>query len=109
MEFHAYHGCLEHEKCLGNTFLASVAMELEPTLAGETDNLSDTLNYQLVYNAVKEQMEIPSNLIEHAAQRILNNLQERFPQIQSLNVKLSKINPPLGGKTDKVTVELDKK
>jgi dihydroneopterin aldolase len=108
MEFHAYHGCLEHEKQFGNTFLVSVAMELYLPLAGKTDKLSDTLNYQLVYDVVKAQMEIRSNLMEHLAQRIINSLSERFPGIQSLHVKLSKINPPLGGKTANVTVELKK-
>jgi dihydroneopterin aldolase len=44
MEFHAYHGCLDHEKQLGNTFLVTASMELDTTLAGLTDQLSDTLN-----------------------------------------------------------------
>ena len=108
MEFHAYHGCLEHEEQLGNTFIVSVLMELETELAGQTDNLNDTLSYQLVYNAVKEEMKIPSKLIEHVAQRILNRVFNQFPQIMGLEIKLSKLNPPLGGKVEKVTIELNK-
>lgn len=108
MEFHAYHGFLEHERQLGNTFIVTVGMELDTQLAGKTDELNDTLNYQLVYNAVKEQMEISSTLIEHVGQRILDKLSERFPQIASLEVKLSKLNPPLGGKVERVSIELKK-
>jgi len=106
MEFHAFHGCLAHEQQLGNTFIVSVSIELDTQLAGETDTLEHTLNYQLVYDVVKEQMEIPSNLIEHLGQRILDNLHNKFPQINGLEVKLSKLNPPLGGKVEKVTIEL---
>lgn len=106
MEFHAYHGCLEHEKQLGNTFLVSVNMQLDTQVAGQTDELENTLNYQLVYNVVKAQMEIPSNLIENVGQRILDAIFIHFPQIKKLKVKLEKMNPPLGGKVEKVTIEL---
>jgi dihydroneopterin aldolase len=109
MEFHAFHGCLEHEQQLGNTFIVSVSMELDTTQAGESDDLAHTLNYQLVYDVIRGQMEIPSKLIEHAGQRILDSLFTDFPQIHSLDVHLSKLNPPLGGKVDRVTIELSKK
>lgn len=109
MEFHAFHGCLEHEQQLGNSFLVTLSMELDTAQAGKTDELEHTLNYQLVYDAVKKQMDIPSKLIEHVGQRILDSVFDEFPQIQSLEVKLSKLNPPLGGKVDRVTIELFKR
>jgi len=109
MEFHAFHGCLEHEQTLGNTFLVSVGMELDTSLAGKTDELEQTLNYQLVYDVLKREMEIRSKLIEHIGQRILDSILNSFPQISEVNVKLSKLNPPLGGKVDRVTIELQKK
>ena len=109
MEFHSFHGCLEHEQQLGNSFLVTLTMELDTYEAGKTDALEHTLNYQLVYDVVKKQMDIPSKLIEHVGQRILDGVFDEFPQIQSLDVKLSKLNPPLGGKVDKVSIELCKK
>jgi dihydroneopterin aldolase len=109
MEFHAFHGCLEHEQLLGNTFIVSLSMELDTTRAGETDELEHTLNYQLVYDVVKAQMDIPSKLIEHAGQRILDQVFNEFPSIKGLEVTLSKMNPPLGGKVERVTIELCRK
>jgi len=109
MEFHAFHGCLEHEQKLGNTFIVSLSMKLETTLAGKTDNLNDTLNYQLVYDVVKREMEIPSKLIEHVGQRIVDCVYYEFSQIMEVELKLSKLNPPLGGKVDRVTILLDRK
>ena len=109
MEFHAFHGCLEHEQQLGNTFLVSVSMDLDTSIAGQTDELEHTLNYQSVYDVVKRQMDIPSKLIEHAGQRILDTVFNAFPGINSLEVILSKLNPPLGGKVERVTIELTKK
>jgi dihydroneopterin aldolase len=109
MEFHAFHGCLEHEQTLGNTFIVNLTLELDTKHAGETDNLEHTLNYQLVYNVVKEQMEIPSKLIEHVGQRILDSVMRNFSQIEALDVRLSKLNPPLGGKVESVSIELSEK
>lgn len=106
MKFHAYHGCLDFEKRDGNTFLVSVEMELDTKEAGLTDNLEDTLNYQEVYDVVKREMEVPSNLIEHVVQRIYDSLIRSFPEIKSLKVRLSKLNPPLGGEVDSVQIEI---
>ncbi len=108
MEFQAYHGVLEHEKELGNTFLATIVMEVDTDKAAYTDHLEDTVNYQLIYNSIKKQMEIPSNLIEHLAQRIVDKLMNKFLRIQYLSLTLSKMNPPLGGKVEKVTIMMEK-
>ena len=109
MEFHAFHGCLEHEQKLGNTFIVSICMEIDTSHAGQTDELEHTLNYQLVYDVVRSQMEITSKLIEHVGQRILDTVFSEFQEIRGLEVKLSKLNPPLGGKVDRVTIELSEK
>ena len=107
MKFHAYHGCLDFEKRDGNTFLVTVRMELDTHLAGMSDELDDTLNYQEVYDAVKHEMEIPSNLLEHVGQRILDALINNFPEIKSVKVQLYKLNPPLGSDVESVNIELE--
>lgn len=108
MEFHAYHGCLEHEKQLGNTFYVTATLILDTELAGTTDRLEDTLNYQHVYDIVKAEMAIPSNLIEHIARRIVDALLQNLPQIESITLKLTKLNPPLGAKVASVCIEIEK-
>lgn len=108
MEFHAFHGCLEHEKTLGNTFIVHLKFAIDTQKAGSTDDLADTLNYQLIYDVVKQEMEIPSQLIEHVAQRILDHIFSQFTEVQSIELKLSKLNPPLGGKVAAVSIELEK-
>ena len=108
MKLHAYHGCQEFKKRDGNTFLVNLILELNTEKAEISDKLEDTLNYQEVYDVVKHEMEIPSNLIEHAARRIFDALIENFPQILHLNLRLSKLNPPLGGDVKSVSVEIRK-
>lgn len=106
MKFHAFHGCLDFEKREGNTFLVTISMNLDTSIAEETDNLEDTLNYQEVYDVVKKEMENPSELIEYVARRIYNALKNTFPKISTLKVELSKMNPPLGGDVESVKIEI---
>lgn len=107
MKFHAHHGFFDFEKQLGNTFVVDVSMVLNTDLAQQSDNLDDTLNYQEVYDVVKQEMEISSNLLEHVIQRIFSSIKNNFPQIKHLKVKLSKLNPPLGGAVESVSIELE--
>ena len=109
MEFHAYHGCLEHENTLGNTFLVTLSMQFDTTAAEKTNQLSDTLNYKLVYDVVKAEMEIRSQLIEHVSRRIADAVFTQFPLIQSLKLKLTKMQPPLGAKVQSVSIQLEMK
>jgi 7,8-dihydroneopterin aldolase/epimerase/oxygenase len=109
MEFHAYHGCLEHEKRNGNTFLVTVTMDMDTSQAELSDKLVDTLNYQFVYEIVKTEMEIPSELIEHIARRIQDKIMSQLTGINVLTVLLSKLHPPLGGKVQSVSIELEKR
>lgn len=105
MEFYAYHGCFHEEQIVGNKFLVDLSIETDVEKAANTDNLEDALNYQIVYNLVKEQIMIKSKLLENVAKRIMDVLIENFPEMIDASVKISKINPPLGGKVEKVSVE----
>lgn len=108
MEFHAHHGVLEHEKTLGNTFLVTLEMEVNTEKAGVSDHLEDTVNYALIYNTVRKQMEIPSNLIEHVAHRLADKIMNKFVRVLSLRLKLTKLYPPLEGKVEKVSIEIER-
>ena len=107
MEFWAYHGCFAEEQVIGTRFLVDLFITTDTTRAEETDNLHDTVNYQAVYRVVKEEMETGSRLLEHVGRRILNALQEKFPSITHARLKISKMNPPLGGKIGSVSLTLE--
>ncbi len=104
MTFHAFHGCLPEEKVTGNTFVVDLYIEADTSKAEETDNLEDTVNYSDAYEIVRKEMEIPSKLLETVARRILISLQKNIPTIEAANVKVSKLNPPLGGEVKSVSL-----
>lgn len=106
MEFFAYHGCISEERVIGTPFKVDFTYELNTTSAQLSDNLSDALNYQSIYQLISTEMKIKSHLLEHVAHRILNSVLNAYPQISYASIKLSKLNPPLGGKTDSVSFTL---
>lgn len=97
MEFRAYHGCLEKERTEGNDFVVDFRGEMYMDAAAESDSLDDALNYALIYDAVAEEMKIPSDLLEHVAGRIVKSIAEKFPQLLSFSVRVSKSRPPVDG------------
>ena len=103
MEFFAYHGHFKEEQVIGTKFVVDLEMSFDSSSSELSDQLSDTINYQDVYQIVKNEMEINAHLLEHIAHRILNAILLSFPQITTLQVKISKINPPLGGKVKQVS------
>lgn len=108
MEFFAYHGCYEAEQIVGNKFLVDLTLETDISLPAQSDNITDALNYHHAYNIVKEQMMIRSNLLEHIAKRIIDALYQNFPQLRKATVKVSKLNPPMGGQIRSVSVEFER-
>jgi len=106
MEFYSHHGYYEDEITRGNKFVVDVHFEADTNLAGKTDKLEDALDYEKVYELIKEEMAIRSNLLEHAAQRILDKFVILFPEVQYIQLTLSKHNPPLKGIVQKVSVTI---
>ena len=106
MEFFAYHGCFKEEQVIGNRFLVDLEIEVDTEAAEKSDKLQDTVNYQAVYTTINQVMRQKSHLLEHVARRILDAIHEGFPAIRHMKVKVSKMNPPMGGKMRSVSLEM---
>lgn len=106
MEFFAYHGCFAEEQIIGTKFRIDLFLEVNTSKAELSDALHDTVNYQEVFMLVKEEMKTKSKLLEHVGRRVLDKVKTRFPEVKSARIKIRKLNPPLGGKMDFVSVEL---
>jgi len=109
MEFYSYHGCFTEEKEIGTHFMVDFHFENDTTRAELTDDLNETVSYLDVYQVIKTEMAISSDLIEHVARRILNAVFTEFKNISWARVKIMKMNPPLGGKMKSVSFILEDK
>ena len=104
IKFYAYHGCMKEEAAIGGHYIVDVSIEADLKKASSSDRLNDTIDYVSVFEVVKKEMAIPSKLIEHVAKRILDRLKKKFPKTVSVEVKVAKLNPPISGEVEKVTV-----
>ena len=106
MEFYAYHGCFKEEQVVGNRFLVNMTVEVNIAIPMVSDNIEDAVNYVRIYELTKEEMMQKSHLLEHLAGRISKRVLAAFPQIKQLDLKVSKMNPPMGGQMKCVSVSL---
>lgn len=106
LRFFARHGVGEQETLVGNEFTVNLRLKVDISRAMQTDDVADTVSYADVYAAVKEEMELPSRLLEHVCGRIADRLFRDFPQIEEITLRLAKRNPPMGADIEAAGVEL---
>lgn len=104
LEFHAFHGVYPHERESGNFFEVDVSVETDFSAAAESDELEGTVNYESLFRIVKEEMDRPSKLLETVAEKIVSDIMTAFPQVIQVDLKISKLNPPIGGKCARSSV-----
>ena len=105
MHFYAYHGYYEEERERGNKFIVDLYVKADLEPAGKQDDLGKTVNYELLYALVEKIMHEKSKLLEHIAYKILEEIGLKFGAIRAARVKISKLNPPIKGDIEKVSVE----
>lgn len=103
---HAHHGVMEQERTVGADFSLDLEVCFDFRKAMETDNLSETISYADIYEIVKKEMAIPSQLLEHAGGRIIKALKQKFPKIRLIKLRLTKVNPPLGANCKGMGIEI---
>ncbi len=97
MEFFAFHGYYDEEQKIGNKYGVDITVETSLEIAGMDDKLSETIDYEELYQIIREEMAKPSRLLENIGARILNAVFANFPLITSVEISISKFNPPIGG------------
>ncbi len=104
--FYAFHGVMPQERKVGADFVVNLRIGYPIGKAMETDEVSDTLNYAEVYALVAQEMKQPSKLLEHVAGRIVQVICDRFPLLTSIDLTLTKLNPPMGADAAGAGVEI---
>ncbi len=106
VRFYAFHGVMPQERKVGGDFTVSLRVGVDLTRPVTSDDVADTLNYATLYEVVKREMAIPSQLLEHVAGRIGQAVFDAFPQVTTIDLTLVKLNPPMGADSEGAGVEL---
>ena len=97
IKIHAYHGVDKQERIVGNDYIVRVKVKFDISRAAESDMISDTINYADIYDVVKCEMGVPSNLLENVVYRVVNSIKRNFPMIEGGEVEIIKVKPPIAG------------
>ncbi len=103
----SYHGCLVEESKIGSEYSVNLDIKTDLRKSSVSDELADTVDYVLLNRIVVEEMAIRSKLLEHVAHRILSRIFKEIPEVSRITVAVSKINPPIGGDVEAVTIEME--
>ena len=106
VRLYAYHGVDPQETAIGAYFLVNLKLKTDFSRAAQTDDLAGTVSYAGIYQAIKDEMQVPSQLLEHVCQRMAQRIFNDFPTIEELDIKLFKENPPMGAQAEHVGVEM---
>ena len=105
----AHHGCLAEETKIGSDYRVDLEVEADLMTSANTDELSDTVDYVFLNKIVREEMAQPSKLLETVAKRILDRIFSEDTMVSKATVSVSKINPPIGGDVEIVTIKMKQK
>lgn len=104
---YAHHGCLAEETIIGSNYRVDVSVRACLEKSSKTDALSDTVDYVTLNAIVVKEINIASKLLETVVQRIISRIFDECPDVEWASVSVSKLNPPIGGDVEKVTVVLE--
>ncbi|SRR6056297_128965 len=106
---YGHHGCLSEETTIGSDYLVNILVKTNLSKAAVSDALVDTVDYVHINKIVEEEMAVPSKLLEHVAKRISDRIFSEISMVKKSTVAVSKINPPINGDVEKVTIVLKSK
>jgi dihydroneopterin aldolase len=102
----SYHGCLKEETKIGSDYRVDLEIKADLQKSAKTDVLKDTIDYVFLNRIVREEMLKPTHLLETVAKRILIRILKEAPKVKKATVWVSKLNPPIGGDVEKVTIKM---
>lgn len=105
----AYHGCLVEESKIGSNYRVDLTIQTDLSQSAQTDKLQDTVDYVHLNHIVKSEMAVRSELLEHVAQRIIDRIFAEIASVSKIKVDVSKLNPPIGGDVEAVTIRMKQK
>jgi 7,8-dihydroneopterin aldolase/epimerase/oxygenase len=94
LKFRAFHGVYKEEQIVGGDFIVNLQVSYASEI-GVIADLDTTVNYELLYVLLKQEMEIPSPLIETVAMKVAHKALEQFEKIVRVKISIEKCNPPI--------------
>ena len=107
LALHAYHGVMQHEAKVGQTFKLDLVLDIDLEAASRSDKLAHTVGYdQVVEVASRAFCGRRYRLVEAAAGAVADAILDRFAQVSAVRVTLHKPHAPIAATFADVGVTL---
>ncbi|WP_316829388.1 dihydroneopterin aldolase [Pedobacter aquatilis] len=100
----ALHGYYPEEQLIGNHFIIDLETIFSPQ--GFDDELKQTVNYEDLNTIILEEMKNTQKLLETVLNNIISKVVRLYPFIETVNVSIKKLNPPMPGQIGHSFVKL---
>ena len=107
LRFFAFHGLYKKEKELGGQFEVNLAVSFYPGI-NIIKSIKKTINYELLFDLLKAEMQIPRDLLETLAMELAEKINKQFPEVKKICIDIIKLNPPIPSFTGKIVVNYTK-
>ena len=109
LALHAYHGVMQHEAKVGQTFRLDLILDIDLNDASRSDKLKDTVSYDRVVEAASEAFCARRyRLVEAAAGAVAAAVLERFPHVRTVRVTVHKPHAPIAATFDDIGVTVER-
>ena len=106
---HAYHGVMQHEAKVGQTFKLDLKLTIDLAEASRSDKLTQTVSYDMVVQTASEAFCARRyRLVEAAAGAVADAMLERYPQVRAVAVTVHKPHAPIAATFDDVGVIIER-
>jgi dihydroneopterin aldolase len=110
LALHAYHGVMQHEAKVGQTFRLDLVLDIDLKQASRSDKLADTVGYDQVVDVASQTFcGKRYRLVEAAAGAVADAVLGRFPQVSAVRVTVHKPHAPIAATFEDVGVSILRK
>lgn len=106
LHFFSYHGLYKEEKMIGAEFEVNLTVSFTPP--DKIIALDETVNYEKLYQLVKEEMQKPRELLETLVVEITQAIHLSFPQIKKIDISICKLRVPIESFIGNIEVKYSK-
>lgn len=93
---------------IGSDYRIDLTVKANLKPSAKTDQLADTVDYVHLNKIVKQEMAVRTKLLETVADLILDRILVEIPLVNKVKIKVSKLNPPIGGNVEMVSIIMER-
>ncbi len=110
LAFYGYHGVMPEEGIVGCRFSLDVTCGLDLRAAAVSDDVEQTISYELIFNIVRDAFaEQRFKLLEALAQHIVDQLFAAHSNIEWVQIRVAKPEAPIPVVTGEFAIQLTRK